>query len=67
MEWQWLHTLACPVPKGLLAFILATVAGCIRLFSDAPLSDARLLLWLLVMTAAGAALVYFPLAHFCAA
>lgn len=68
MELEWLKMLACPVPKGLLAFVAAAVVGYVRWYADmSPSYDYRFFLWLLAVVAGGALLAYFPLVRFCAA
>ena len=66
---ELLHTLACPMPKGMLAFVVAVVWGFFRVYADTPPSSyyPKFFLWLLAIVAGGAALAYFPLVHFCAA
>lgn len=68
MELEWLKMLACPMPKGLLAFIVAAVVGYVRWYADmSPSYDYRFFLWLLAVVVGCALLGYLPLTHFCAA
>ena len=67
---EWLHTLACPMPKGMLAFVVAVVAGFFRFYWDTAPSypyEWKFFLWLLAVVVGGALLAYFPLVRFCAA
>ena len=64
-----LYALACPMPKGLLAFVVAFVVGffhmCVCEFT--AIEHWKIFLWLLAIVVGGAALAYRPLVHFCAA
>lgn len=42
MALEWLKMLACPMPKGLLAFVAAAVVGYVRWYADmSPSYDYR--------------------------